>query len=457
MNQKQREDILEKMVEIGEKVDRNLDTKVQQRGNMAYYKDFEFKGSALAVKNVNVVEISNQKIKQTGDKEGKKSRTYEIYSEKGKLIATVSEEGKVHFTQEYLEQLRNIDKNYFEQLYLEDIDFELPEELSEYDVIVTKEEIEEHSRKELDRKKDGTKENDTENERDEQEEKEVEQEDEERKKEKTAEALGIEVSEVNSVCTINPQEKITDKYNLIDIMPEAAGYQEISIIYSGANGKSHGQFTVLGVTKNGTREIINSIEPVEGTSTSKNVISVNEDGSEVTEKQVKGLFRINSRNRNDGISVSIGDYGMIDVDYVSNIMDKETRRATPIRTKEVENQRIATHEVRENAGDSLQEMEKEGKIFREREKEGVNPQSLDGIDVDQANGESITVEQLKKQIKEKFLKQEDMSRGEMKEFIRAEIIKSGLELSEEEINIITQEIQIEVLDESRFPTRENRI
>ena len=102
-------------------------------------------------------------------------------------------------------------------------------------------------------------------------------------------------------------------------------------------------------------------------STNKNVISINEDGSRVEEKQVKGLMRINARNRDDGLSISIGDYGMMNIDYVSNVMDKENRRATPIRTKEAENQRVASDRVRENAGDSKEEMTAEGKIYRKNE------------------------------------------------------------------------------------------
>ena len=118
-------------------------------------------------------------------------------------------------------------------------------------------------------------------------------------------------------------------------MPEAANYVSISIAYT-----NQGNFTILGVKSDGTREKINSIEPIEGGATSKSVISINEDGSRVEEKQVKGLMRINARNRDDGIAISIGDYGMMNIDYVSNVMDKENRRTTPIRTREAENQRI---------------------------------------------------------------------------------------------------------------------
>ena len=48
-----------------------------------------------------------------------------------------TEDGKLHFTPEYLEELRQINPKYFEELNLDDLDFELPEELQEGDIITT--------------------------------------------------------------------------------------------------------------------------------------------------------------------------------------------------------------------------------------------------------------------------------------------------------------------------------
>lgn len=460
MKAEERNKVLDTMAQIGEQVDSHLDIESQERGNITYYSDFKFGNSGLGANNVYIVETPIKEEQKNGDKD--KNRTiYEIYDEDCNLIATVTEDGKLHFTPEYLEELRQINPKYFEELNLDDLDFELPEELQEGDITMTKEELKERKEESLDRDKEGKSEKSQEQEKREEDEEEKEEDSEEEKKRQTAEALGIDVSEIKSMCTINPREKITDKYNLIDIMPEAEGYDEVSIVCSAPNDKSQGRFTMLGVSKDGeTKKQVStpltSIEPVEGTSTAKNVISVNEDGTEVTEKQVQGLFRINSRGRNDGISVSIGNYGMMNVDYVSNVMDKEHRRATPIRTKGPENVRIPNAAVRENAGDSIEEVEREGRIFRAREEDGVDPQSLDGIDIDQADGGKMTLEELKEYIKEETLKQGEMSKADTREFIQSEISKSGLELSEGEIEHTTDEIEEKVIDESRFPSRNPR-
>lgn len=453
MKQEEKVEILNHMKQIGELVDSGLDANFQSRENTMYYKDFEFGNSGLAVKDVYIVEIKSKNQRETVDNLEKNentediSTTYEIFDKENQLIAIVTKEGKVQFAPEYLEQLKQIDERYFEQLNLEDIDFELPKELRENDIVMTKSELSEYREKKLDKNKEGKQE--------EKEEEEPEQETEEEKKEKTAEALNIDKDQIKAISTINPNEKITDKYNLIDIMPEAAEYASISIVCSNPNEKSHGQFTILGIKNDGTREPINSIEPVEGTTSNKSVISINEDGSQVAEKQVKGLMRINARNRDDGLAISIGDYGMMNIDYVSNVMDKENRRSTPIRTRESENQRIPTAKVKENAGDSKDEVKREGRIYRQRQEEGTDPQSLDGIDTDQANGK-VTLEELKEQIKEKALEEGEMSGIETREFIEAEINKSGLELSKEELEDTVQDVEMEILDESRFPTRYNR-
>lgn len=365
----EKEKIINKMKELSSIVDAGLDEKQQRREDITYYDDFKFNGSNLAVNSVYVVEISNENKEKTADKSEEKYTTYELYDKNNKKIADVDGKGKIHFSQEFIENLKQIDSNYVEQLNLDDLDFELPEKLSEKDLQLTKEELSEEqerdigSKKEEQKDKKEDKENeDKEKEKEKEEEKEADKETEEEKKQKTAEALGIDETEIKSISTIDLNQKVTDKYTLRDMIPEAKECDMLTIAYT-----KDGNFTLLGAKRDGTRENLKSVESIEGASTNKNVISINEDGSRVEEKQVKGLMRINARNRDDGLSISIGDYGMMNIDYVNNVMDKENRRATPIRTKEAENQRVVNERVRENAGDSKDEMTAEGKIYRKNE------------------------------------------------------------------------------------------
>lgn len=368
MESNKKEKIICKMQELAESIDAKPDNKQQKREDITYYDDFEFKGSNLAVKSVYIVEISNENNEKTADKLEEKYTTYKIFDRNGKKIADVDKKGIIHFEKEFTDKLKQIDSKYMEQLNLNDVKLELPEKLSEKDVHLTKEELSEEKEKNMSSKKEKKEDKEVKKQKEEKEENQ-EKETEEEKKQKTAEALGVDETEIKSISTIDLNQKVTDKYTLRDMLPEAAECKTLTVAYT-----KDGNFTLLGTKKDGTRERLNSIESIEGASTNKNVISINEDGSRVEEKQVKCLMRINAKNREDGLSISIGDYGMMNIDYVNNVMDKENRRATPIRTKEAENQRITTERVRENAGDAKDEMTREGKIYRiNEEKRSKSP------------------------------------------------------------------------------------
>ncbi len=64
-----------------------------------------------------------------------------LYSGKtNTLIATVDEQGKLHFMPEYIESLKQIDEGLTQMLHLEDLDFQLLEELEKEDKVLTREE-----------------------------------------------------------------------------------------------------------------------------------------------------------------------------------------------------------------------------------------------------------------------------------------------------------------------------
>ena len=89
-------------------------------------------------------------------------------------------------------------------------------------------------------------------------------------------------------------------------------------------------------------------------------------------------------------------------------------------------------------------------------KSGISPQTMDGIETENVDG-NITLEELKEKIKEELLENgDDMSRKERHEFIESRIGESELSLSEDEIEKTVEEIDEEALDESRFPTRRGR-
>ena len=122
---KKQQVILEKMMAINELIEQNKSREEEKVGTINYYKDFNFQGSNLAETDIFVAKVENKKDN---------TNTYEIYSGRtNSLIATVDEQGKLHFMPEYIESLKQIDPRLAEMLNLEDLDFELPQELEKDD------------------------------------------------------------------------------------------------------------------------------------------------------------------------------------------------------------------------------------------------------------------------------------------------------------------------------------
>ena len=452
MEEKKREEIMQNASTLLQEIKGKLDTKSQNIENISYFEDFEFAGSGLGINQIYIVKIQNKELtKKTDEIEQNKTKsleekdseleysTYEIYDKENHLIATVGKDGKVQFDLEYLQQLQEINPELYQTLRLEGLDFKLPEELKENDMLLTEDDLAENAQRSPADKKSQKN----------QEEKNSEAETIDDRKIAAAKVLGVKKEDIKGLSQINPNEKVTDEHNMRDLIPEAQNYDKIEIVCSNSGDSKQGdaRFTMLGVKKDGTREVLNSINSVEGVSTNKNVISINEDGSEVTEKSVQGLMRINSGNREDGIAIGLGDYGMLNISYVRDIMDKEHRRTTPIKTLDSENRQNPTHKVRENAGDSIQEVEQESQTYRENEEEGINPQSLDGIEKDN------NLEFIKQRIISNALEREEMSGEQLRDFIREELEKENISLNEQERENIVDEIEERVVDESRFPVR----
>lgn len=453
MKQEKREEVLKSAAEMVAKLKDTLDYRTQKIDNISYFEEFEFEGSGLGEKQIYIVKIQNREVEKQDDIDNEKVHdkaekpqlkeysTYEIYDKDQNLIATVGENGKVQFEPEYLQALREINPEFYETLQLNDLDFKLPEKLKENDMIMTEEDLKDAYEKQQ-------RENSSKKIEDKKEEQGIESETKEEGKAKTAEALGIKPEELRGLSQINPNEKITDEYNMRDLIPETKEYDRIEIACAkGDNKQGDARFTILGIKKDGTRQVLNSIGAIEGVSTSKKVIAINEDGSQVQEKSVQGLLRINSRNREDGIALSLGNYNVLEISYVRNIMDKESRRSTPIKTLDSENRKYPTHEVRENAGDSIEEVEQESTRYRENQEEGIDPQSLDGIEQDN------NIEFIKQRIISDAIEEGEMSGQQLKEYAEKRIEEINLSLTDAERQNVVNDIVERTIDESRFPIR----
>jgi len=109
------------------------------------------------------------------------------------------------------------------------------------------------------------------------------------------------------------------------------GYEKIGIVYSDKIKGESGRFSFVGITKDGKIELIEGLENIDGTQTGQTVTSINSyDGSLVEQKQVAGMVRINGRSIINGeeefLSVTVGQYGILEVDYVRANLSKDKEK-----------------------------------------------------------------------------------------------------------------------------------
>ena len=339
MKEEKREEVINNMLNLRASISDKLAQRNQEVDNIGYYKDFEFKGSGLAINDAYIVKLKDTegKPKSKEDEEGKEKIAYEVYDKDNNLIATVDESGQVEFEQEFLEELEKVNKEYYDTLTLDEAEFELPEELGKDDLVLTGQELDEkQASKELD---------------------------------EISETIGSKDIESYSTMKvdqtpkfdrivnkqeIDPNARVTQTETLADMIPEIKekGIVKVGVVFSDHSKGQSGRFSFIGLDKDGNIHNIDSLENTQGTTTGQTVTSINSrDGSVVEEEQVAGMVRINGRNRANGqeemLSVRVGQYGILEVDYVRADLSKdkdERYLSAPIETS---NQRPTTREVRE--------------------------------------------------------------------------------------------------------------
>ena len=326
-----RNEVVENMLSLSEKISEELKQRGQEIDNIGYYKDFEFKGSGLAVNDVFIVKFkdSNDKVpKSRENEEGKEKELYEIYDKDNNLIATVDEAGSVQFKADFVEGLKEINERYFDTLELEEAEFELPEELKKDDLVLTKEELEE---KQISKKLDsvgkviGSKEIDSYSEID------------------TDQTPQFE--KLTNKQELDADIRVTQTETLADLIPELKekGIVKVGVVYSDFSKGQSGRFSFVGIDRNGQIQTIDSLDNIDGTTTGQKVTSLNSvDGSLVEQEQVAGMARLSDRTNTNGeeeyLSVRQGDYGIIEVDYVRADLSKpedERYISAPIETDNI--------------------------------------------------------------------------------------------------------------------------
>ena len=434
MDEKTKNEIDEKMLELFERVSQSLDSETQKVAEIKYFKEMQY-GESNLISNRNYIVVIENQAKQMGidGEELETFMTYLIYDSDLNLNATVDKDNQLTFTEEYLERLRETNPQYYEMLELDDATFELPE-VKEHDRELSRKQLEEKEKQKLSEKK--------------------QERDWDKEEKEACEEAGIEdIDKLRALAIIDPHKKITGNQTLAQIVPELAKYEEIQISCEKGDNLSDGRFTVIGKKPDGTKEITDAFEQAEGVNTGRNVTSINRDGTEVEDKEVKGLLTIPGRPE-EGLSISVGQYNQADISFVQNMNDRENRQSIPIES-EGRYDGYVYQRVREEGNTTEGMIEKDEEAERRtkmvKKNDGkINPQTIDGTDKD--------LKKIKKQIVNKALdKYEDLSSEQLRQYIKDLIDGENIQLSQDEEELLVNELKIRVEDEARaFPSRQMR-
>lgn len=146
---------------------------------------------------------------------------------------------------------------------------------------------------------------------------------------------------------IKTEQKVTDKDTMASLLNvQGKGYRKIAIVYSDKFKEAGNttKFSFVGIKQDGSAEKIDTIEQAYGTNPTKNVHSVNRDGSKIEEEKVNSIFKIKGKTETQ-IAVDIGNMGTIEPSLVRTpAQDNEEAISIPIETSNI---RPTTRETRE--------------------------------------------------------------------------------------------------------------
>ena len=272
-----------------------------------------------------------------------------------------------------------------------------------------------------------------------------------------------EIEKISTKSEIDTNRKVTDKETMASILNvQDKGYKKIAIIYSDKmqdNGNTT-RFSFVGIKEDGTAEKIDTIEQAYGRNPSKEINSVNRDGSKVEQEQVNSIYRIKGKKETQ-IAVDIGAMGTIEPSLVRTpAQDNEEAISIPIETHNV---RPTTRETRELMNEQRNPRVKE-EIQRAKEHQELRCDDISLKDIDDNPNNNthehieISEEYLDK-CATKILENDEVSsiynRNDVINRLKENIEKSREDIQTEELlEQVENQMEEEAKDEHQLPQRD---
>ena len=358
------EKIIDKMRELRDKRDLELLNQDMEDVNLdSDYQKEVSKNKVLNVKYLGTIEINGEQkgiylmIEQKEEKDGRLAEIEKYYTEDGEFLGADSNLDQFEFitlSEEYinkdglLEQIESLDKEGI--LDLNEIENERLEELAR-ELGIDVEDIQKLAEIDANKEIDKWHEKLTNEQIEELQEEGIEPGDEEYRRYLLDHGLSLPKEEVeegiSTKTEIKTNQKVTDKDTMASLLNvEGKGYVKIAVVYSDKlkDNENTTGFTFVGIKSDGSAEKIDTLEQAYGNNPTKNVQTMNRDGSKIEEDKVNSIFRIKGKDE-EQLAVNIGQMGTIEPKFVRTPrQDGEKAISIPIETQNI---RPTTRETRE--------------------------------------------------------------------------------------------------------------
>lgn len=235
----------------------------------------------------------------------------EEFCTKNSTLAKVNENGEIVISEKYKGL---IDENHLLSK-LKDI---LPMSLSKLEQIEKKRELAKAGKTTLKEKYENKKDNEEEN--------------RENKEENESITGKKKLYEPNSKdLEIDLKQKVTEANTIEDLLPEAKGLDKLI-----TRRKNDGQFEIIGVNGQGEEVELKSLQQTEGTNPNKDIIDIDRKGK-AQKEQARTILKIkngeNYGKQNEILSISLGDYGIPEVNYGVRAQETNEYITIPVAVK----------------------------------------------------------------------------------------------------------------------------
>ena len=247
---------------------------------------------------------------------------------------------------------------------------------------------------------------------------------------------------------IDTNEKVTDRETIASLLRvEDKGYKKIAIVYSNKLQENDNttRFSFVGIKSDGTVEKIDTLQQRYGKNPTKNVTSINRDGTEIEEKQVQSIYQIKGEDENQ-LGVRIGPAGTIETSLIRTPrQDNQEALSIPIETTSTLNKTTKEPMKLMNRQKNYSVKEEIERVEEHKEANCEEKLTINDIDDDPTNNTHEHVDQEYIQHCVDEIMQDDLIE---EVFTRREVeerVKKGIESKEQE-KTVSQSIEDTKLD-----------